>query len=64
MDGLALKAANTGHLVFATLHTTDAVQTLQRIMTFFLQSAGRKCALWQRISRVVSLRLIRTADGK
>lgn len=31
----ALKAAETGHLVFSTLHTTDAVQTISRIINFF-----------------------------
>lgn len=31
----ALKAAETGHLVFATLHTTDAVQTINRIINAF-----------------------------
>jgi twitching motility protein PilT len=31
----ALKAAETGHLVMSTLHTTDAVQTINRIMNAF-----------------------------
>lgn len=31
----ALKAAETGHLVFATMHTNDAVQTISRIINFF-----------------------------
>lgn len=31
----ALKAAETGHLVFATLHTNDAVQTINRIVNLF-----------------------------
>lgn len=31
----ALKAAETGHLVFATLHTNDAVQTVNRIINMF-----------------------------
>ncbi|MDD3435875.1 MAG: PilT/PilU family type 4a pilus ATPase [Candidatus Gastranaerophilales bacterium] len=31
----ALKAAETGHLVFATLHTNDAVQTINRIVNIF-----------------------------
>ncbi|MDD3237274.1 MAG: PilT/PilU family type 4a pilus ATPase [Candidatus Gastranaerophilales bacterium] len=31
----ALKASETGHLVFATLHTNDAVQTVNRIVNFF-----------------------------
>jgi twitching motility protein PilT len=63
---IALKAANTGHLVFATLHTTDAVQTLQRIMTFFPPERGQevRSLLAENLQGVVSLRLIRTADGK
>src|SRR5262249_19755798 len=32
---LAITAAETGHLVFATLHTTDAVQTCDRIIAVF-----------------------------
>src|SRR6059058_3970304 len=31
----ALKAADTGHLVFSTLHTTDATQTINRVISFF-----------------------------
>src|ERR1044071_803326 len=31
----ALKAADTGHLVFSTLHTTDATQTITRVISFF-----------------------------
>lgn len=31
----ALKASETGHLVFATLHTNDAVQSINRIVNFF-----------------------------
>ena len=31
----ALKAADTGHLVFSTLHTTDATQTINRILSFY-----------------------------
>lgn len=35
----ALKAAETGHLVFATLHTNDAIQTINRIINMFEQSS-------------------------
>jgi twitching motility protein PilT len=34
----ALKAAETGHLVFSTLHTNDAVQTINRIINMFNES--------------------------
>ena len=33
--GAALKAAETGHLVFSTLHTNDAVQTINRVVNMF-----------------------------
>ena len=32
---VALKAADTGHLVFSTLHTTDATQTINRVLSFY-----------------------------
>jgi twitching motility protein PilT len=32
---VALKAADTGHLVFSTLHTTDATQTINRVISFY-----------------------------
>ena len=34
----ALKAAETGHLVLSTLHTNDAVQTINRIINMFEES--------------------------
>ena len=63
---IALKAANTGHLVFATLHTTDAVQTIQRILTFFPPERSQeiRSLLAENLQGVISLRLIRTANGK
>ena len=33
--GMALTAAETGHLVFASLHTNDAIQTIDRIIDVF-----------------------------
>lgn len=35
----ALKAAETGHLVFATLHTNNAIQTINRVVNMFEQSS-------------------------
>ena len=35
----ALKAAETGHLVFATLHTNDAIQTINRVVNMFEQNS-------------------------
>ncbi len=61
----ALKAANTGHLVFATLHTTNAIQTIQRILTFFppRQHAEVRGLVAENLAGVISLRLIPRADG-
>ena len=62
--GTALLAAETGHLVFSTLHTLDAVETIQRIIAVFpppeqkqirLQLAGT-------LKAVVSQRLVRKSD--
>ena len=62
----AIKAANTGHLVFATLHTTDAVQTIQRVLTFFPPHHHHevRTLLAESLQGVVSLRLIPKADGQ
>jgi twitching motility protein PilT len=62
----AIKAANTGHLVFATLHTTDAIQTVQRVLTFFSphEHGEIRSLLAENLAGVISLRLILRADGK
>lgn len=60
----ALKAADTGHLVFATLHTTDATQTINRVMSFYPphQQAEVRFALASALHAVVSLRLVPRID--
>jgi twitching motility protein PilT len=61
-----LKAADTGHLVLSTLHTTDATQTIGRIISFFpphQQDEIRKI-LASVLRAVVSLRLIPRLDGQ
>jgi twitching motility protein PilT len=61
-----LKAADTGHLVMSTLHTTDATQTIGRIISFFpphQQDEVRKM-LASVLRAVVSLRLIPRLDGQ
>ena len=60
----ALKAADTGHLVFSTLHTTDATQTLNRILSFYPphQQAEVRFLLASALEAVISLRLIPRAD--
>ena len=57
----ALSAAETGHLVFSTLHTVNAVQTVERIMGYFppYLHALIRLELAMVLEGVVSLRLIR-----
>jgi twitching motility protein PilT len=59
-----LKAADTGHLVLSTLHTTDAAQTIGRIISFFPphQHQEIRGMLANALRAVVSLRLIPRAD--
>jgi twitching motility protein PilT len=61
----ALLAAETGHLVFSTLHTTDATETVLRIISVF-QPAEQKQVRLQLASTlkgVVCQRLVRRSDG-
>ncbi len=60
----ALKAADTGHLVFSTLHTTDATQTINRILSFYPphQQNEVRFALANALAAVISLRLVPRAD--
>jgi len=60
----ALKAADTGHLVFSTLHTTDATQTVNRVLSFYPphQQAEVRFALSSALAAVISLRLVPRAD--
>ncbi|MGQ9730694.1 MAG: type IV pilus twitching motility protein PilT [Candidatus Zipacnadales bacterium] len=63
---LAITAAETGHLVFATLHTTDAVQTVDRIIDVFPthQQQQVRMQLSVNLVAVMSQVLVRRADGK
>lgn len=62
---VALQAAETGHLVFATVHTASAAETLDRISNMY--QPHERPMLWLRLSvtlrGVVSQKLIRRADG-
>ncbi len=62
----SLKAADTGHLVFSTLHTTDATQTITRVISFFPphQHEEVRHLLSTALSAVVSLRLVPRKDGR
>ena len=63
---IALKAAETGHLVFSTLHTTDATQTINRILSFYPphQQTEVRFMLSSALKAIISLRLVRRADKK
>jgi twitching motility protein PilT len=60
-----MKAAETGHLVLSTLHTTDAVQTLSRIVDMFppAQQAQARVQLAGVLRGVVSQKLLPLAAG-
>ena len=62
----ALKAADTGHLVFSTLHTTDATQTISRILSFYPphQHHEVRMLLSTALQAIVSLRLVPRSDGR
>lgn len=62
---LAITAAETGHLVFGTLHTVDAVQTVDRIVDVFPmhQQQQIRMQLSVNLVGVLSQTLIRRADG-
>jgi twitching motility protein PilT len=63
---LAIRAAETGHLVIGTLHTTDAVQTVDRAIDVFPthQQQQIRMQLSVNLLGVVSQILIRRADGR
>ena len=63
--GTALTAAETGHLVFATLHTQDAPQTVDRIIDVFPpeQQGQVRAQLSIGLQGIVTQTLIPTADG-
>ncbi len=62
----ALTAAETGHLVFATLHTQDAPQTIDRIIDVFPpeQQQQVRVQLSTTLKGIVSQQLLPTADGR
>lgn len=63
---IALTAAETGHLVFATLHTQDAAQTIDRIIDVFppSQQAQVRTQLAGAIQGVVCQTLCKRSDGR
>jgi twitching motility protein PilT len=62
---IALHAANTGHLVFSTLHTLDAKETINRVIGMFPKEEQNRIrmTLSSVLEGVVSQRLVKTLDG-
>jgi twitching motility protein PilT len=62
----ALTAAETGHLVFATLHTQDAAQTIDRVVDVFppTQQHQVRMQLSVALQGIVTQQLLPTADGR
>src|SRR5262249_39206008 len=62
----ALTAAETGHLVLSTLHTLDATETINRIISVFppYQQKQVRLQLTSILRAVISQRLVPRADGK
>ncbi len=63
---IALQAADTGHLVFSTLHTADTIQTIGRIISFFPPHQHQEIRLLiaSNLRAVISMRLLQRADGR
>ena len=63
---IALTAADTGHMVFATIHTTNAVETIHRVLSMYPphQHDEIRLLLAEVLVGIISLRLLPTKDGK
>ncbi len=63
---IAIKAAETGHLVFSTLHTHGAIHTIQRVLGNFERSEHDllRDQLSLNLRAAITQRLVKTADGK
>ena len=63
---MAMTAAETGHLVLGTLHTTSAVKTIDRIIDVMPAEQKFQAAsfLSQHLCGVLSQKLVKTADGR
>jgi twitching motility protein PilT len=64
----SLKAAETGHLVFSTIHTADVTSTINRLVSFFPpdEQLNVRARLADNVSAIVSLRLLvnKKEDGR
>jgi twitching motility protein PilT len=63
---VAMMAADTGHFVLSTLHTADATQTINRIISFYPphQADEVRFLLAANLAAVVSMRLVKRKDNK
>jgi twitching motility protein PilT len=63
---IALKAAETGHLVFGTVHTTDALSTIGRLISMFPpeEQSVVRVRIADNLHATISQRLLKTSDGK
>ncbi len=63
---IAIKAAETGHLVFGTVHTTDALSTIGRLISMFPPEEQNvvRTRLADNLHATISQRLLKTTDGK
>jgi len=62
----AISASETGHLVISTLHTVDAMQSIDRLMDFFPASRHDqvRALLARNLRAITCQRLVRRSDGK
>lgn len=62
----AIKAAETGHLVFGTVHTTDALTTIGRLISMFSpeEQEGVRARIADNLHATISQRLLKTVDGE
>jgi twitching motility protein PilT len=62
----ALKAAQTGHLVFGTLHTNSAVKTIERILNLYNpdEQGPMRIQVAESLVAVIAQSLVRTTDEK
>jgi twitching motility protein PilT len=61
----ALQAGETGHLVLSTLHTTDAVETINRVIDFFPSNQDHqvRASLASVLGGVICQRLVQSVEG-
>ncbi len=63
---IAMKASETGHLVFSTLHTTNSVATITRIISMFppAEQPDLRKRLSETLYAAIGQRMLKRADGK